>query len=56
MDPQDRLNLGIEENLIRISVGLECVESLIRDLDQALTKVVDGLEDRTTISLPVLPS
>ncbi|MFD1608581.1 bifunctional cystathionine gamma-lyase/homocysteine desulfhydrase [Oceanobacillus luteolus] len=31
-----RLELGIEDGLIRISVGLEDVEDLIEDLDQAL--------------------
>jgi len=56
MDSKDRLNLGIEENLLRISVGLEGVECLIRDLDQALTKAVTGLEESPTLSLPGLPS
>jgi methionine-gamma-lyase len=36
--PQARLEAGISDNLLRISVGLEHVEDLINDLDQALVK------------------
>lgn len=34
--PEDRVRLGIGDNLVRLSVGLEDVEDLINDLDQAL--------------------
>jgi methionine-gamma-lyase len=34
-----RNRLGITDGLIRISVGIECVEDLIADLEQALAKV-----------------
>lgn len=35
--PEDqRARLGITDNLIRLSVGLEDVEDLIQDLDKAL--------------------
>jgi len=34
--PDVRKELGITSNLVRLSVGLESVEDLIRDLDQAL--------------------
>ncbi len=34
--PDERAALGIRENLIRISVGLESADDLIADLDQAL--------------------
>jgi cystathionine gamma-synthase len=37
--PEERAALGIRENLIRISVGLENVDELIADLDQALSKI-----------------
>ncbi len=38
--PEDaRLKMGITENLIRISVGIEHVDDLIADLEQALAKV-----------------
>ncbi|QKK02615.1 MAG: aminotransferase class I/II-fold pyridoxal phosphate-dependent enzyme [Pseudomonadota bacterium] len=35
--PSDRDAGGIQDNLLRVSVGLEAVEDLWRDLDQALT-------------------
>ena len=35
--PEDqRKALGITDNLIRLSVGLESIEDLVADLDQAL--------------------
>ncbi len=37
--PEERTKLGIRENLIRLSVGLENTQDLIDDLDQALEKV-----------------
>ncbi len=37
--PEERAALGIRENLIRLSVGLEGTQDLIDDLDQALAKV-----------------
>jgi len=37
--PEERLALGIRENLIRLSVGLEHDQDLIQDLDQALASV-----------------
>ena len=33
---EERLGLGITEDLLRLSVGLEDVEDLTTDLDQAL--------------------
>lgn len=36
---EDRRELGITEDLIRLSVGLEDVEDLIEDLDQALKSI-----------------
>ena len=36
MSQNDRLNLGISGGHIRLSVGLEDVDDLIEDLDQAL--------------------
>ncbi len=35
-DPKDKIKFGIRDSLIRISVGLEDVDDLIADLDQAL--------------------
>ncbi|VDK83826.1 unnamed protein product [Litomosoides sigmodontis] len=37
---EDRIKLGISDNLIRISVGIEDVEDLIEDLDEALKKAI----------------
>jgi cystathionine gamma-synthase len=37
--PEFRKSLGISDNLVRIALGLEDVEDLIADLDQALRKV-----------------
>jgi cystathionine beta-lyase/cystathionine gamma-synthase len=36
--PEERRRLGITDGLVRISVGIEDVEDIIADLDQALTK------------------
>ena len=37
--PEERAALGIRENIIRLSVGLESADDLIADLDQALSKI-----------------
>jgi cystathionine gamma-synthase len=37
--PEERAALGIRENLIRMSIGLESVDDLIADLDQALARI-----------------
>jgi cystathionine gamma-synthase/methionine-gamma-lyase len=37
LSPKHRERLGIRENLIRLSVGIEAPEDIIADLDQALT-------------------
>jgi methionine-gamma-lyase len=39
MTPEERLAAGIDDGLIRLSVGLENPEDLIDDLDQALRAV-----------------
>ncbi|MCQ5337426.1 MAG: aminotransferase class I/II-fold pyridoxal phosphate-dependent enzyme [Candidatus Methanomethylicia archaeon] len=36
LTPEERLELGITDRLLRLSVGLEDIEDLIQDLDQAL--------------------
>jgi cystathionine beta-lyase/cystathionine gamma-synthase len=35
---EQRRELGIDDNLIRLSVGIENVDDLIADLDQALAR------------------
>jgi len=39
MTPQERAIAGIDDGLIRLSVGLENAEDIIADLDQALSKL-----------------
>jgi cystathionine beta-lyase len=36
---EERLKAGVEDGLLRLSVGVEDVEDLIEDLQQALDKV-----------------
>ena len=36
LSPKHRERMGIRENLVRISVGIEAVEDIIADLEQAL--------------------
>ncbi|NIM13740.1 MAG: hypothetical protein GTO45_16825 [Candidatus Aminicenantes bacterium] len=36
---EERLMAGITDELIRLSVGLEDIDDIIEDLDQALTKI-----------------
>ena len=37
--PETRARIGITDGLVRISVGIEDVEDIIADLDQALGKI-----------------
>ncbi|MCW5980139.1 MAG: PLP-dependent transferase [Bryobacteraceae bacterium] len=37
ISPKQRQRMGIKDNLLRLSVGIEAVEDIIADLDQALT-------------------
>jgi len=37
--PEDRERIGITDGLVRISVGIEDVEDILGDLDQALEKI-----------------
>ncbi len=39
MSDQDRKNAGIEDNLIRISTGIEHIDDITLDIDQALNKI-----------------
>jgi methionine-gamma-lyase len=41
--PEERVDAGISDSLIRISVGLESVEDIIADLTQALAKVTQAI-------------
>lgn len=37
---EERAKLGISDALVRLSVGLEDIEDLISDVDQALDKAI----------------
>ena len=37
-DPEQRDKMGINDNMIRLSVGIEDIEDLIFDFEQALAK------------------
>jgi cystathionine beta-lyase/cystathionine gamma-synthase len=39
VSPEARLDMGVEEGLLRINIGLEDPRDVIADLDQALTRV-----------------
>lgn len=39
LSKDERLEVGISEGLVRVSVGLEHVDDVIKDLDQALNKI-----------------
>ena len=42
ISPEQRRKLGISDGLVRLSVGLEHVDDLIADLDQALAGTLEG--------------
>ncbi len=46
VDPADKLKLGITEKLIRLSIGIENVEDILHDIDQALEKVAKRMPSR----------
>ena len=39
IDKEVRDSLGIKDNLLRLSIGIEDVDDLIADLEQALNKI-----------------
>lgn len=46
---RERLNLGISDTLIRLSVGLEDEADIIRDLEQALAAAVNNNHTHTIL-------
>jgi O-succinylhomoserine sulfhydrylase len=38
LSPEDRARVGITDGLIRLSIGLENIEEIKQDIDQALDK------------------
>ena len=43
LSPEELKVAGVSEELIRLSVGLEAIEDIIADLDQALTKAIESV-------------
>ena len=39
MDAKLRQEIGISDNLVRLSIGIECIDDIIDDLMQALDKI-----------------
>jgi cystathionine gamma-synthase len=39
LEPEERLSVGIKDNLVRISVGIEDADDIISDLEQALAHI-----------------
>jgi cystathionine gamma-synthase len=39
ISPRHRERMGIRDNLVRLSVGIEAVEDIVEDLEQALRQV-----------------
>lgn len=39
VEPERKIEMGIKDNLIRLSVGIEHPDDLIYDIEQALTMV-----------------
>ncbi|MFL6469156.1 MAG: trans-sulfuration enzyme family protein [Pyrinomonadaceae bacterium] len=59
LSPAKRAKLGITEGLIRISVGIEDVNDILRDIEQAVEKcgsprVSEGVQSKSGGELPVL--
>ncbi len=46
VSPEQRAALGVTDNLIRLSVGLEEAEDLVRDVEQALQKAAASLASK----------
>ena len=54
VSPEERAVLGITDNYIRLSIGLEDVGDLIADLDQALRASVSLFWETCIFSLIIL--
>ncbi|MBO0795376.1 MAG: O-acetylhomoserine aminocarboxypropyltransferase/cysteine synthase, partial [Ktedonobacteraceae bacterium] len=49
LTPEEQLETGVTPDFIRLSIGLETVEDLIEDLDQALKAATAHLNEPTTV-------
>ena len=50
VDPHERLQIGITDSLVRLSIGVENHEDLIKDISEALKSVVLQNESVTTMA------
>ena len=39
LDPQELAKAGVSESMVRLSIGIEHIDDLLEDLDQALAAV-----------------
>jgi cystathionine beta-lyase/cystathionine gamma-synthase len=39
LSPKHRERMGIRDNLVRLSAGIEAVDDILEDLDQALDRI-----------------
>ncbi|WP_163969431.1 PLP-dependent aspartate aminotransferase family protein [Oceanobacillus halotolerans] len=56
LSPEDLVKSGVSEELIRLSIGIENVDDIIRDLDQAIAKATDTKPTLETTDEDVLHS
>lgn len=49
--PEEKVKMGIFDNLVRLSIGIEHVDDLMWDIEQAL----DGLREKTIMKNEPLP-
>ena len=43
LSPQQQVESGITDDFVRFSIGIEDIEDILADLDQALTKVKNNI-------------
>lgn len=49
LTPDEQVSAGVTPDFIRLSIGIETVEDLIGDLDQALKAAVSGVEELSNV-------
>jgi O-acetylhomoserine (thiol)-lyase len=52
LSPEQLESAGVPEDLVRISVGLEDIEDILWDLDQALTAASEGSAEESAADAP----
>jgi len=52
LSEQERLDSGVTEDMIRISVGIEHIDDIVADLDQALAAVRVAAPDQVPVNVP----